>query len=86
MGSLTFAKMCIDAHISGCASQTLVFTVLNVLARLSINVFLGETKVDDVDDVFAGYVMTPHQEILRLYVTVDQVLIVHVLNSPNLHK
>ena len=78
--------MCIDAHISGGARQTLVFPVLYVLARLCVNVLLGQPKVNDVDDVFARHMMPPHQEVLRLHVTVDQVFIVHVFNSCNLHR
>ena len=63
-----------------------MFSVLNVLARLGVNVLLGQAKVDNVHDVFAGHVVPPHQEVLRLHVTVDQVFVVHVFNSCNLKK
>ena len=52
---LTFAKMCVDAHVSRSARQTLVFTVWNVLIVLGVDVFLGKAKVNYIYcTVFVG--------------------------------
>lgn len=73
--------MSIDTHISSSARQTLVLPVLDVLARLGVNVLFGQTKVNDVDNVLVLCMVPPHQEVLWLYISVYQVLIVHILNS-----
>ena len=79
--SLTFAEVCVDAHISGGASEALVFSVGNVFIGLRVNEFLGKAKVDDVYCVLVWGAIAPHEEIFRLHVTVYQVLAVHILNS-----
>ena len=61
-----------------------MFPVLDVLARLCINVLLGQAKVNNVDDVLVLCMVSTHQEVLWLDIPVDQVFRVHVLNSSNL--
>ena len=78
--------MSVDAHISGSARQALVLSVLNVLPTLRINELLRQTKIDNVDDVFIWRAVSAHEEILGLYVTIDQVLAVDILNSGNLER
>lgn len=58
-----------------------MLAVGNVLAALGVNVLLGEAKVDDVDDVLVGLAVLSHEEVLRLHVTVYQVLAVNILDS-----
>ena len=53
-----------------------------MLARLSITVPFGKTKVDDVDLVC--FVRWPHQEIVGFHIPVDEVLRVHKLD-PSYH-
>jgi len=49
--NVTFAEMCIDAHVTSSASQTLVFTIRNVFVSFWVNVFLCQPKVNYVDNV-----------------------------------
>ncbi len=61
-----------------------MFSVGDVLVRLGVNVFLGQAKVDDVDDALVGSAIATEKEVLWLHVAVDQVFAVHILNSCNL--
>ena len=81
MPSLTFAKVCVDAHISCGAGQALVFSVGNVFTGLRVYVLLGETKVNDMDNVLVHGAVPSHEKVLWLHVSVYQVLAVHILNS-----
>jgi hypothetical protein len=45
--------MSVDAHVSGSACQTLVFSIWNVFVGVNVNVQLGKTEVDDVDHLVA---------------------------------
>lgn len=47
-----------------------------------VTVFLGQAKVDDVDQV--SLLPEPHQEVIGLHVSVDKVLGVDVLDSADL--
>ena len=42
--------MGVDAHIPSSSSQAFVLTICDVLVRFWVNVFLRETKVNDVND------------------------------------
>ena len=44
--------MGVDAHVSGCSTKTLSFSVRDMLFCLWISVLLGHSKVHDVDDCF----------------------------------
>ncbi len=46
-------QMSVDAHVSRCAGEALVFSIWNVLVRLGIDVQLGQAEVDDVDHLVA---------------------------------
>lgn len=71
--------MGVDRGVAGGASKVLILTVGDVLVRSGITVFLGQAKVDDVDQV--ALLAEPHQEVVRLHVSVDEVLGVDVLNA-----
>lgn len=79
---LTNAQMGVDRGVAGGASKVLILTVGDVLVRSGITVFLGQAKVDDVDQV--ALLAEPHQEVVRLHVSVDEVLGVDVLNAADL--
>ena len=81
MTQLTFSEMCVDAHVSGGASEALVFAVWYVFAGEGVNVLFRQTKVDNVHCVLIGHSKPPHQKILRLHVTIYQVLAVNILQS-----
>ncbi len=70
--------MSIDASITSRSRQILVLTVRNVEVRFWVTVFLGETKIDDIDLI--STLPDAHQEIIRLDVTVNEGLCVNVFN------
>ena len=72
--------MRVDAHVTCGACQTLVFPIRDVLVRLWIDVLLRQAKVDDVDGLLSFVRLPPNQEVLRLDIAVDQVLLVDVLH------
>lgn len=47
-----------------------------------VTIFLGQAKVNDVDQV--SFLAQSHQEIVRLHVSVDEVLGVDVLDTTDL--
>lgn len=74
--------MCVYGGIAGSASQVLVLAVGDVLVCAGIAVFLGQAEVDDVDQV--AFLTQPHQKVVWLYVSVDEVLGVDVFNTADL--
>ena len=84
MWGLTFAQVRVDAHVAGRARQTFVLPVRDVFFGFRVDVLFGQTKVDDVDGVLPLGAWPAHQEVLRLHVTVDQALGVHVLHPGDL--
>lgn len=79
---LTDAQMCVNGGVAGGACQVLVLAVGDVLVRACVTIFLGQAKVDDVDEI--SLLAQAHQEVVWLYVSVDEVLGVDVLNSADL--
>lgn len=43
--------MSVDAHVAGGAGEALMLLVGNMLARLRVDVLLGQAEVDDVQRV-----------------------------------
>lgn len=74
--------MCVDRSVAGSASKVLVLAVGDVLVCASIAVFLGKAKVDDVDQV--AFLTQPHQKVVWLHVSVDEILGVDVFNTADL--
>ena len=75
----TDTKMGIDAGIASGTRQVLVLTIRNMEVGLGVTVFLGKTKIDDVDLITT--LADTHQEIIGLDITVDEGLGVNVLDS-----
>jgi len=71
---VTSAEMCVDAHVTSGAGQAFVFTVRNMLLRRRVDVFFSETKVDDVHQMLFPVGVSTDQEVLWLYVAVDELL------------
>ena len=71
--------MSVDAGISSRPRQVLVLTVWDVEMGLRVAVFLGQTKVNHIDLVSAF--PNPHQEVVRLDITMDERLGMDVLDS-----
>ena len=74
--------MCVDASISGGSCQVLVFPVRDVLMSSGITVLLGQAKVNDVDKI--AFLPQPHEKIIGLHVSVNEILGMDVLNSTDL--
>ena len=73
--------MGVDRSVSSSSRQVFVLSVWDVQVCLRVTVFLGETKVNDVDLV-AAFADT-HQEVVGLDVTVDEVSRVNVFDTGN---
>ena len=65
----------------GCAGQVLVLSVRDVLPRPVVPVFLRQTEV--YQEELVAVPSDAHQEVVRLDVAVDEVLVVHVLDPPD---
>ena len=74
--------MCVDACVSGSPGEVLVFSVRDVLMCACVTVLLGKAKVYDVDKV--ALLSQAHEEVVRFYISVDEVLGVDVLYSADL--
>ena len=75
----TDTQMRVDGRVTSGTRQVLVLTVRDVEVRLRIPVLLRQTEVDDVDLV--APLANPHQEVVRLDITVDEALGVDVLDA-----
>ncbi|RUP50876.1 hypothetical protein BC936DRAFT_137279 [Jimgerdemannia flammicorona] len=76
---LTDAQMGVDGGVTSGAGQVLVLAVRDVQVGLGIAVFLGETKIDNVDLVTAF--ADAHEEVVGLNVAMNEVLRMDVLNT-----
>ena len=77
--ALLVANMGADGRVSCRASQVLAFAERNVLT-LGVLVALSETEIDDVDIVTGGFCASD-QKVIRLDITMDDPLLVHLLDS-----
>lgn len=74
--------MGVDGGVAGGAGEVFVLSVGNVLVRSGVAVFLSQAEVDDVDQV--ALLAEPHQEVVGLHVSVDEVLQVDVFDPADL--
>lgn len=81
---LTDSKVSVDGGIACRARQVLVLPVRNVLVCSGVAVLLGQSKVNDVHQV--TLLTKPHQEVVRLDISMDKILGVDVLNATYLKK
>ena len=70
--------MCVSGGISRGSSQTLALLVRNVLSVARIPVPFGKTEIYGVDDVL--FLAHPRQEVVWLDISVQEVLLMHVLH------
>jgi len=66
--------MCVDAHVPGSTSQALVLSVRYMFLSSSVNKLLRETKVYYVYSIVLSARRPTDQEVLRLHVSVDEIL------------
>ena len=71
--------MGVDGGIPGSSSEILALPVVDVLAAVPMDVPLGKTKIQE-EDLVCGLVVA-HAKVFWLYVAVEEVTIVDVLNS-----
>lgn len=71
--------MSVDGCITSSSRQVLVLTVRNVEMGLRVAVFLCQSKVDDIDLI--STLAYPHQEVVRLDITMNEGFGMNVLNT-----
>lgn len=76
---LTNAKMCVDGGIARRPCEILVLSIRDMLVGAGVSVLLGQTKVNDVDQV--AFLSQPHEEVIWLHISVDKILRMNVLNT-----
>ena len=77
--SLLNTKVSVDGGVTGSAGEVLVLPVGNVKMGLRVSVLLGKAEIDHIDLV--ATFPDPHQEIVRLDVTVNEVARVDVFDT-----
>ena len=84
---LTFAEMCVDAHVSRGACQTLVLPVRDVLVCVGVNILFRQTKVYYIHHPILARRLATNQKVLRLDVAIDELFGVYVFHPLQLqHK
>jgi hypothetical protein len=77
-------EMCVDTHVTSSTGQRFPLTVRDVLLGLGITVLLGHTEINHVNDI-GGFGPGPaNKEVVRLDISVDEVLLVNRLNARKL--
>lgn len=71
----------VDTGVTSSSGKVLVLTVGDVEVSLGVTVFLGETKVNDIDLV--STLANAHQEVVGLDITVDERFGMDVLDAGN---
>lgn len=64
--------MRVNTHVASCTSQAFVLTVWYVLLCRRVDVFFSKTKVNNIYNVLLPVGVSADQEVLRLYVAVDE--------------
>ena len=80
--TLLDAHVRVDGGVASGAGQILVLAVRNVLMGARVAELLGQTKVDDVDEV--ALLGETHQEVVRLDVAVNEIFRMYIFNAANL--
>jgi hypothetical protein len=74
-------KMGVDTHVSRGTGEGLPLTVRDVLLGLRVTVLLGHAEINNVDNVGGFAVWPSDQEVIRLDIAVDEVLLVDSLHA-----
>ena len=81
---LLSSEMRVDAHVACRARKRLSLPVRNMLLRLRVSVLLSHPKVDDMDHIGRFCGRAADEEVVRLDVSVNEVLFVDGLDSRQL--
>ena len=76
--------MRVDRHVSCCTGKRLAFSIGNVLLGLGISILLCHAEVDHVNNIGRFRVGSADEEVVRLDVSVDEVLLVYCLDAGEL--
>lgn len=82
-GLLT-TQMRVNTHVSGSSRQRLSLAVGDMLLRLGIAVLLRHSKIHNMDNIGCLGAGASNQEVVRLDITVNEVLLVNRLYSGKL--
>lgn len=74
----------VDAHVAGCAGQRFPLAIRDMLLGLGISVLLGHSEIDNVDYISGFGTGATDEEVVRLDIAIDQVLLVDSLDSRQL--
>jgi len=80
--TLLNTEMCVDGGVSGSTRKILVLTVRDMLMSFAISIFLGKTKIDNVDNI--GFFSETEKEVIGLDISMDVVSTVNEFDSGNL--
>ena len=80
------AKMGIDTHVAGSSREGLSLPIRNVLLGFRVAILFCHTEVDDVNNVRGFRAGAANQEVVRLDIAVDEVLLVDSLHSRELNS
>lgn len=75
------SQMCIDAHVTSCARQTLALPIRYVLFGLRVAVLLRHSEINNVNDIRSLGIWSANKEIVGFDVAVDEVLLVDGLDA-----
>jgi hypothetical protein len=81
---LLTSQVSVDTHVTRRTGERLALSVWNVLLRLGVTVLLGHTEVDDVNYIGTLRAWSTNEEVVRLDVAVDEILLVDGLNPRQL--
>lgn len=74
-------KMRVDTHVTSSSRKRFPLAVGNVLLGLGVSVLLCHAEIDHVDDIGSLGSRSANQKVVRLDISVDQVLLVDRLDS-----
>jgi hypothetical protein len=78
---LLVSNVSVNTGVSSSSSQVLSFSEGDMLS-LGVLVALGESEIDNVDIIFSS-IGVSNEEVIRLDISVDYALLVHLLDSLN---
>lgn len=74
-------QMCIDAHVTSCARQTLALPIWYMLFGLRIAVLLRHSEINNVDNISSLGIGSANEEIIGFDIAINQVLFVNGLDA-----
>ena len=79
------SKMGVDTHVTRRTGKRLALPVRDVLLRLGVTVLLGHTEVHDVNNISTLRAWSANEEVIRLDIAINEVLLMNGLNPRQLY-